>query len=889
MTELSRTSLGNDPEPPQTTNSDNAPSAPIQGASGGEPLAIRVRFPAEPLTPASEADPDSNDEKYWAQSDAYRILRQQIQRYARGEISGQSILLAGHRGSGKTTIMHLAIQQVRWLAEGRLKEPGDSAQSYVAIPLFVPIHGPDLLTNEKKDDGQALAEHAMSQIRRALHRALAEELGARYVAIVEKDPAQPPQNREAAYQLRVELDKTTSHLALLRNYWSRAGLESTGLLSKFKSDASSERKSQAFKEIVALDTATRALAAERIREQDKPEEIPQLTPQGKESFEEGLRNMRPQRLRESIAIATPILSIVAGAWAAHSVVESTGPILAAAAGLIAAGITYSFLSRSIAFEPKADIASDASAAAQDIFLPILVRRTVDAGFAPVFVVDELDKVEGDLSELLGTLMRRIKYVVTDRAFFCFLADRAYYEQFRSRIGKASYPVEETYFADRLLIYHRHTDLSPYLEKTGFKANRDDVSADLLRYVVLCNAAGHVGGLMRAITAHRQLDGSIDVNQKPWLVPGYRFQIVMQAAIEAVFSAPSVKSRLNLEPQFTQWLNDALYRLHTEWRAERKFRFSRGARRPEPDFDPIEKILTLVATSQKLNPASGGSDGSNHNVSLDDRELDFLYSQTERLIDYLASPRNLALELLRSQRSPCAVVAVVIQSVNLLRTELLIDDHGKELPNISNKHRPSGFLWLYDYYGEPWQRNVAPPAEAKRWRDAVINDDGQSVLAARFTMLHQLTNYLVRDLSLSGPSEILNALQALPDLRNQRGWDCLDQQGRSESDHWQSWFAEENFLSVVRSISDFNKHADLVRLLALECIFHDEWHTIFAMLVMTARKPGSRPIDFAADAAKESDDILLSAGITSGDFKHRKALTAESLIFLKELRQRPQSA
>jgi len=51
----------------------------------------------------------------------------------------------------------------------------------------------------------------------------------------------------------------------------------------------------------------------------------------------------------------------------------------------------------------------------------------DAGFAPIFVLDELDKVE-DAWEALHRFLTLTKHIVTDQSAFMFLTNRDYYEK-----------------------------------------------------------------------------------------------------------------------------------------------------------------------------------------------------------------------------------------------------------------------------------------------------------------------------------------------------------------------------------------------------------------------------------------------------------------------------
>jgi hypothetical protein len=59
--------------------------------------------------------------------------------------------------------------------------------------------------------------------------------------------------------------------------------------------------------------------------------------------------------------------------------------------------------------------------------PALIRRVKDAGFAPIFILDELDKVPNAFDKLYDFLLLT-KHMVTDEASFFFLVNRNYYER-----------------------------------------------------------------------------------------------------------------------------------------------------------------------------------------------------------------------------------------------------------------------------------------------------------------------------------------------------------------------------------------------------------------------------------------------------------------------------
>ena len=75
-------------------------------------------------------------------------------------------------------------------------------------------------------------------------------------------------------------------------------------------------------------------------------------------------------------------------------------------------------------ETAIDVKRDVDRLERD--LPVLLKRVKDAGFAPIFVLDELDKTR-DANAALEKFLKLTKHIVTDHAAFLFLTDRDYYE------------------------------------------------------------------------------------------------------------------------------------------------------------------------------------------------------------------------------------------------------------------------------------------------------------------------------------------------------------------------------------------------------------------------------------------------------------------------------
>src|SRR5881296_602342 len=83
------------------------------------------------------------------ESDASRLLSEELRRYCNEMIGGRSFLIAGHRGAGKTTVVAKAFLDVLRESDGektRLR------------PLYVLMHGPSLFPSD--DTGEVEPDEA---------------------------------------------------------------------------------------------------------------------------------------------------------------------------------------------------------------------------------------------------------------------------------------------------------------------------------------------------------------------------------------------------------------------------------------------------------------------------------------------------------------------------------------------------------------------------------------------------------------------------------------------------------------------------------------------------------------------------------------------------------
>lgn len=157
-----------------------------------------------------------------ARSSSHSLLLAQLNAYTRKEVSGRSFLVAGARGSGKTTLIRATCE-----AAGR------DHRSRARI-VEVRLHGPSLLRpptpvpTAENPHPQPLSvdDHVLQTLVINLYQTAAEEVVNAFRKFVEDSGDEA---LELAAQLRLTLDGAPS-AATLRFFWERAGAWPCGVL-----------------------------------------------------------------------------------------------------------------------------------------------------------------------------------------------------------------------------------------------------------------------------------------------------------------------------------------------------------------------------------------------------------------------------------------------------------------------------------------------------------------------------------------------------------------------------------------------------------------------------------------------------------------------------------
>ena len=383
----------------------------------------------------------------------FERIRYELMRYCSGEINGLSVLISGQRGAGKTTLTKLVIQKVMQDSEG-------------LIPLPLLLHGPTVIDPEavtsptngrdsEHDSAPKEKERALRHIITALYRSLSTAFYDAWLIAAEEAPVQRRAQRELL-GLRAHLDLRLERAPdsdVLRKIWSRAGFLECGVAFYLRPHAphpggrrnadippiAGDRDDQGLREIVALSACADAYRVilgetkEKIRTEERAEHMRELKmlvpvlPGGHAGAEDGktrssLEKLAPAVLGTAVGGAT----VLAGSHATE-----TSAVLGIAAGVLVwlaswgtAELGVRKSKRQLIRELATDVKWDVDRLERD--LPVLLKRVKDAGFAPIFVLDELDKTR-DANAALEKFLKLTKHIVTDHAAFLFLTDRDYYE------------------------------------------------------------------------------------------------------------------------------------------------------------------------------------------------------------------------------------------------------------------------------------------------------------------------------------------------------------------------------------------------------------------------------------------------------------------------------
>ncbi len=572
-------------------------------------MVLSVHLGPDPLTDRSHDPLAARVQR--ADSAASRALRQELRRYCAGEIAGRSFLIAGHRGAGKTTLVAEVVAQ---LIEA--SERGEVPQR----PLPVMLHGPSLfeaLPSERAADAfpaigdeavrksaEADTQRVLTQLILCLHRAVTKEYAQAYrQRLLERDPASGEpglaERGELAAQFELEVMEDP-HAARLREFWDRAGALSEGVLRR----AGGPRADQGARELVALNGICNA----HMRISGDLSGTIALTQKAERS--ESRETNVDTKLAE---LARPVTAVLSGAAvAAGTVAGGLGAAAALASGLgmalasavVIRGNTTTKSKRERQVDLK--LIPDLSARTLDRLLPTLLERLRDAGLAPIFVIDELDKVNR-LPRRIESIVGHLKKLFAENVFSCFLTDRSYFEHLGRVDRRRAYGVLSSYFQHPLMVAYTPGDFAAYLDhvlKADLRVPVDKADKDILMWVLRHRAQMHALNLTRELVALRNDSGDCNIPGEQLRSQDgvYVIDATFQVAIEYVLNGPDAALWLLQNPRQRQTLYDALYFLSRAWWAQHQ-----GVDLGEGAFDAFRDALVQRMNLDEMDagePACG---------------------------------------------------------------------------------------------------------------------------------------------------------------------------------------------------------------------------------------------------------------------------------------------
>lgn len=718
-----------------------------------------------PLSVKTQAEPFTDQSRVTlpilAESDEYERLYRDLKRYTYGEIQGRSYLIAGHRGSGKTTLVYKAIEDL-------LRDSVDKQYR----PLFVRLHGPDLLPPEPTQAGAAAArpgggggkgdkakggkpktpagggegddaaeaeakrgeerpEGELEVVLRQMMKSLFQTVAVEYRrAYRERALRMPPglkrqQLLEVASQFDLELTEAITESltpARLRSYWARADALGEGIL--FQRSQLRRNVLAGYKREDSDQTGVEALAASDMGLQEilvlsflsESFQVIAGQLQQKQSRTDADRRESVAALSAAYALKNlfgPVAGLLTGGFVGIQIGKED-PVAAVLLGLLTGAVVslgFSFSSsktRTRGTSLESVFIPDRSVATLSSVLPMLVLRLKEIGLAPVFVIDELDKVH-NLQDRMQNLVRHLKFLVTENSFSCFLADRRYFTHLSMQARHTAYAREYTYFSDRLLILYEPVVLRRYIEAMiGYVAPAADLKGpapeqpgqvkedvEKIAYVLLHRSRLH------AIDLRRQLDRLAAKSPFNFAdvfpTSQYQFELLMQVGVESSLKDDLVRSQVGNNPDSRQVIYDALYYVSRLWEDASETQLlpgflpvPRGSGAARPGFRLSKESFAAYLESRcedESEPGQPPCDAPNGAAAADARrkslgglDIDFLFDMVSNLVTLLADPEMYEI----------AAVSLAVESH--IRNAL------PSQPLLENVPGTKDYLWLFDFSG-----------------------------------------------------------------------------------------------------------------------------------------------------------------------------------------------
>ncbi len=506
----------------------------------------------------------------YATSEASRDLVAELWRYAvprtpepefrsppQPTSSGRSVLIAGQRGAGKTSTVLWAIREVQ-AGLIRSSTPVRLLPVPITASMFIKDETPEtpLLSGSKTqsrssaEDTEKKApvpslkprEQLLFALCCAMHRELLREFLRSLRARVREIAGDTPgiDHRAAdLFELLAQLEHDVEEYIpkrRLRAVWNRLRcLDPTGTGSALFSRNAFGRtlpgsenvrlpRGQAAAELSLLATANELslrLVGTIFRDGSDNAEM-------KHSRESALEKTEWRQLLGSL-LAGGLIGTGVGKVAE---LNAFAALFAGVLGTIASALILPLLgswSHAETYVRRLQFTRDYSIQTLHLEVPRLIDGLKNVGLFPVFIIDELDK-HTDLHGKLDPVLKHLKHFFSDRALFCFLTHRQFFDELAITERASPFGVTTTWFGQRCFIEYLPWDLREWVRaRMPAESSQERADRTLWEFVLVGRAVSNMAKLQHDLE-HVQSDYA-----RKLLRPGQVFDSDFRVLqVEAVF-------------------------------------------------------------------------------------------------------------------------------------------------------------------------------------------------------------------------------------------------------------------------------------------------------------------------------------------------------------------